>query len=233
VKWTILIPALLLAFLAPEPPCRADDLSDYILFETGDALCGKIGSDGPVEKLSDRAHYEKVDRDGDRFYILLRYDDHHAWLKVFQCEAESGSVRKVSTIADVKIDPITAILSATILPDGRLFIETHVSPALCVAVAMDVTTGAKLILRGNRFTWDSTGRHIAYFLQPPTDDKPATQMQLWLDGKKLRDVPANDGADLTWDAGGVRLTATFPQKDKKDQTIVMRVGEKDAVAATN
>jgi hypothetical protein len=229
----ILISALALASLAPAPLCRADDLSDHILFETGDALCGKIGSDGPVEKLSDRAHYEKVDQAGVRFYILLRYDKDRAWLKVFQCDAESGSVKKVSTIADPRIDPITAILSATVLPDGRLFIETHVNPALCVAVAMDMTTGAKMILRGNRFTWDSTGRHIAYYLQASPEEKPAATMQLWLDGKKLKEVPANDEADLTWDAAGVRLTATFPQKGKKEQTLVLRVSEKDAVATTD
>ena len=232
MKWTILIPALLLAFLAPAP-CRADDLSDHILFETGDALCGKIGHNGAVETLTDRAQNEKVDRAGDRFYILLRFDKQHAWLKVLQCDAESGSLKKVSTIADAKIDSITAILSATILPDGRLYIETHVDPALCVAVAMDVATSAKLILRGNRFTWDSTGRHIAYFLEKRREDKSAATMELWLDGKKVREVPANEEADLTWDAAGVRLTATFPQKDKKDQPLVLRVSEKDAVAATN
>ena len=137
-----------IALLAINPGARAEDLAYHLIFEQQDALFGRTGASGPAEKLCDKAHYEKAERDGSRYYVLLRYDDHRTWLTVLQCDS-AGVLRSVRTIADKKLQPVTAIMSASFLSDGRLLVDTHVSPRVSISVTLDMTTGQQSILESD------------------------------------------------------------------------------------
>src|SRR5258708_6647039 len=75
------------------------DLSHHSVFEQGESLCGRIGAAGAIEQLSDRAHYEKIERDGKRWYILHRADSERTWLNILECDS-TGALQSVRTIAD-------------------------------------------------------------------------------------------------------------------------------------
>lgn len=221
--WTAAI-----ASLAGAP--RADELADHVVFEKDDALYGRIGSSSAVDKLSDQEHFERADRAEGRSYVLLRFDDHRTWLTVLDCDTE-GNLKRVRTVLNEKLDDASAILDAEFLPDGKLFVVLHVDTALKVALVLDPRTNQRTFLIGNEFTWDKSGKHVAYFFVDPSgavaENAPE---QIWIDGRKVCDGPVGGTGNLTWDESGANVTATFPQPGKKDLSLVVRAANGAAVA---
>jgi hypothetical protein len=192
--------ALLLALAGAV--CAAN-LADHVVFVQGQTLCGRIGA-GPVERLSDRAHYEQIDHDGRHWYVLHRSDGRRAWLKILECET-TGALRSVGDITDARLQETTAIDRAEFLPDGRLFVVLHVNPSVSAAVAMSYPTGDRTIFLGHTFTPDPSGRHIAYFREPAGESKNAETAELWVDGKKACELPAAQANDIAWTPTGTAV----------------------------
>jgi hypothetical protein len=212
-------------------PSGADELAGHVVYEQGDALYGRVEPDPGVEQLSDNAHFVKANRSGVCSYVLLRSDDHRQWLTVLECDPQ-GALKHLRTVLDEKLADATAILNAGYLPDGRLFIVLHSTPSLDIAVALDSQSNRTVML-GNSFTWDQSGKHIAYFFQPAGEPGEKAVAQLWMDGRKICDGPASETGDLSWDDMGTSLTATFPQAGQKDLNIVIRATDGVTIAQTS
>jgi hypothetical protein len=198
---------LILACIALFPlasTIHAGDLSDHIVFEQGETLYGRIGSAGQVEKLSDRAHYEKVDRDGRHWYVLHRSDSQRAWLKILECDS-TGALQMIRTVTDPKLQETTAIDQAQFLSDGRLFVVLHVNPSLGAAVALNCKTGERAVFFGHTFTPDSSGQHIAYLRDEDVGSGESDMTELWVDGKKACQLPAAQANGISWTANGTAV----------------------------
>ncbi|MDB5301643.1 MAG: hypothetical protein JWO87_3306 [Phycisphaerales bacterium] len=217
---------VVLAFVTLCAPARGAECAGHFAFERGDGLWGRVRADGAAELLSDKAHYQKADHHGSPCYVLHRWDEKHSWIKVLECDP-AGELKRVHTIMDESMDRATAIMGASFLRDERLVIDLHINPILGVMVALDLKTDRQMVLTGNTFTWDEAGTHVAYFRDPPRSESVGTSSaELWMDGKKLCDVPDLGGRDLEWDAKGKVLTAIFPPSGKKgSRTLQVKLGE--------
>jgi len=218
------------ALMSLSPAPHADELADHFVFEQGSSLCGRIGADGPIETLSDNAHFLKAEHEGICSYVILRSDDRRSWLTIMECDS-AGNLHKVRTLLDEKLNDATAILDASFLPGGRLFVVLHINPSLDVAVAIDPQTSERLVMLGNTFTCDKSGRHIAYLLEPASSTE-ASPTEIWMDGRKICDAPRTQGGDLQWDDTGTHLTGTFAEPGAKEVKLVIRVTDSVTVAQT-
>jgi len=115
---------------------RGRGVSDGTVFEQDGALFSQIGVGGTAEQLADAAHYEKIDRPGSRFYVVLQWDQRRTWLKILSCQP-GGLLCQTQTILDDKLNEVTAIDRAERLPDGRLSVLLHVNPSRSVMVMVD------------------------------------------------------------------------------------------------
>jgi hypothetical protein len=134
----ILFCAITPLLLAPGRPMHG--ASEHRISEQADGLFENIGDGSSPGKLSDISHYEKAERNGSLYYVILRSNGRRTWLTVFCCDS-NGAVRAIKTIADKKLLPVTAIMGASFAADGRLDIDTHVSPRLSIAVVFEASTG--------------------------------------------------------------------------------------------
>ena len=144
-----------------------DEVADHVVFEQSDGLYGP-GSLCPErttsEKLSDKAHFEKAERAGKCVYALHRFDDRRSWLTVLECNEHGNLGAAYEPSSTRNSISATAILDASFLPDGRLFVVMHVNPSLDVALALGAQAGDRMVMAGNSFTWDKNRQ--AYRLLP-------------------------------------------------------------------
>lgn len=214
---------------------RASDQAHRAIVEKADGLFEQTGTPGTLHRLSDTAHYEKIDRKNDRLYVLQHWDDTKAWLTVLTCD-KSGLLSATRTIADKRLSEITAIESVELLPDGRLFIQCHINPILCLGIAIEIEHGEPLFLRGDGFTWPDSGRHVAYFVDCSRNVQPGTPgatFQIWIDGKMVREVSADKFSSLSWNESGTRLTINCLADGKAEGPMFVTVPDDHSVATAN
>lgn len=197
---------------SPPPPTAP------VVFERGSALFGRINPGAPMEMLCDSSQFEAIERDGIHYFVLLKWDEQRTWLKILECSGD-GSIRKTHTVLDDNLKDATAIQSLQFLPDGRLLAVLHVSPTNSIAIAIDFADSTFVAMSGTDFTPDPTGRHIAYLVAPADDGEHPSPVEVWLDGRKLADLPAIEGATLSWDASGSRVIAAVSEPGLAPSTL--------------
>jgi hypothetical protein len=129
-------------------------------------------------------------------------------LELLVC-SEMGNVVHRASVPDAELGSSTAVMNVQLLSATKALVALHVNPSTELGVLIDLQTGEHKTFEGYAFTPSPDGHDVAYFREPPhgTPAGDADRAAVYINGRKLAEVPRDSGVDLRWQ-GPRALTAS-------------------------